>query len=98
WAVAHRIGTSAGFAGGVIAGAFNAALQLSAGAPIDPQRLAVTIGVGGVSAYAGTLTGLSTNYVLSNSATRLNRILTFSPRFVPLGSGVAGGLVAGALF
>ena len=98
WTVAHRLGTSAGFAGGVLAGAFETASQLSAGVPIDPQRLAVTIGVGGVSAYAGTLTGLGANYVLSNYATRLHRVLAFSPRFAPLGSGVAGGLVAGTLF
>lgn len=98
WAVTHRFGTSAGLAGGVLAGVFDAASQLSVGAPIDPQRLGVTIGVGGVSAYAGTLTGLGANYVLSNSATRFSRVLAFSPRFSPLGSGIAGGMVAGALF
>lgn len=89
--VAHNISVRVGLGGAIIAGIFDVASQWSSGQSINWQRLATTSMLGGISAYAGSMSGIAMQRVLSSNGTALLTKLSS-----PAGSGLMGSITGGA--
>lgn len=97
WQVAQRISIGAGLGGATVAGLFELAGQWSSGQSIDWQRFVTMSALGGISAYAGSMSGIETQKALSSSRTALLAKLS-SPASSSVMGNFAGGMTASAVF
>jgi hypothetical protein len=96
--IAHQAGVQTGLIGAGLAGGIDLLSQLASGQPVDWQRTGNITLLGGVSGYAGSLSGTLIQNALMTSQSKLLATLATRSTVSSLVGGVAGGVVGGLMF